>query len=110
MGQGVNLKVYRNSDVLKVVGFIPPGHTHMRLAIVLRDQVIVLQEASVAAIVRAYVDIVTHPTRKAVEFTQVRLSGDSKKPGYAEYQLIESNRSEDEVVGEWSNILRSEPT
>jgi len=106
MAQGENLKVYKNSDVLKIVGFIPPGHRHMRLIIVLRDQVIVLQEATVAAIARAYIDIVTHPTRRAVEFIQKRLDKSLRKHGYAEYQLVESNKKEDDIVSEWNSILK----
>jgi len=100
-----DLKIYRNSDVLKIVGFIPPGHRHMRLVIVLEDQIIVLQEATVAAIARAYIDIVSHPTRKAVEYAQVKLDKDTRKSGYAEYQLIEGDKSEDQIIYEWCRDL-----
>lgn len=100
-----NLKIYRNSDVLKIVGFIPPGHRHIRLAIVLKDQIIVLQEATVAAIVRAYIDIISHPTRKAIEYIQVKLDKNIRKNGYAEHQLVESNKSEDEIIYEWCRNL-----
>ena len=99
-----NVKVYKNCDVLKVVGFIPPGHKHLRLAIVFSDQTIVLHEATVAAIVRAYIDVVTHPTRRAVEYVQKRFCGEQKH-GYAEYQLVESGRSEDEIIDEWCKKL-----
>ncbi len=98
-------KVYRNEDVKRIVAFIPPGHRHLRLLIELEDQVIVLQEASVAAIVRAYIDIVTHPSRKAVEMTSKHMSSNERKPGYAEFQLVETNRSEDEVLREVSESL-----
>lgn len=98
------LRVYRNSDILKIVAFIPPCHRHLRLVLITRDQVVVLQEATVAAMVRAYIDIVTHPTRRAVEYIQVRLDKE-KKPEYAEYQLIESNRAEIEIVNEMSKLL-----
>lgn len=98
----MSVKIYANSDVLKIVGFIPPNHRHMRLALVLKDQTIVLQEATVAAIARTYLNIVAHPTRKAIECIQTRLS-DNRKPGYAEYQLVESNRSEDEII---NNIIK----
>jgi hypothetical protein len=67
-----NIRVYGNKDVLRVIGLIPPNHVHMRLIIVFKDQVIVLQEASAAAIARAYVEITTH-TRRAVEYTQLVL-------------------------------------
>lgn len=96
----MNIRVYSNSDVLKIVAFIPPGHRHMRLAIFLKDQVIVLQEASVAAIARAYLEIATHPTRKAIEYIQRKLDKEVRKPGYAEYQLIEVDKTEEEILRE----------
>jgi len=57
------VRVYPNEKVRRVVAAIPPGHKHVRLVIELEDQTIVLQEAAAAAIARAYVDVVTHPTR-----------------------------------------------
>jgi hypothetical protein len=101
----VSVRVYRNNDVLRVIGLIPQGHIHMRLILVLRDQVIVLQEAAISAIVRAYVNIVGHPTRRAIEYIQVKLSERDKKLGYAEYQLIESGKSEEEIIAEWGRII-----
>jgi len=98
-------RVYRNSDVLRVAGFIPPGHRHLRLVLVLRDQVVVLHEASVSAIVRAYVNVVAHPTRRAVEYAQVQLKAEERKPGYAEFQLVESGRGEGDIVSEWCGQL-----
>ncbi|MEM0453971.1 MAG: hypothetical protein QXO98_04890 [Sulfolobales archaeon] len=100
-----DLRIYTNNEVMRVVGFIPEGHTHIRLVIELKDQTIVIQEATVAAIVRAYIDILTHPLRRAVELINARFGGDVKKKGYAEYQLIESSKSEDEVLREWSERL-----
>jgi len=92
------VNTYRNEDISRIVAFIPPGHKHVRLLIEARDQSILLQEATIAAIVRAYINITTHPTRRAVELTGRYV--DSGKEGYARYQLIESSRSEDEVVVE----------
>jgi len=100
-----NIKVYRNSDVQKIVAFIPPCHRHLRLVIVTKDQVIVLHEATVAAIVRAYIDIITHPIKKAVEYAQVKLGKNSKKQGYAKDQLIESNVLDDNIVYTWAKVL-----
>jgi len=82
-------KVYRNTDVEKIVAAIPRGHKHLRLALFLKDQVIVLQEATVAAIVRAYINIIAHPLRKGVVLERRNLCSKEKKPGYAEFQLIE---------------------
>jgi len=100
-----SVKVYRNEDVKRIVAFILPGHRHLRLLIELEDQIIVLQEASVAAVVRAYIDVVTHPSRRAVEMISKHMSSDDRKPGYTEFQLIESGRGEDEVLREVSESL-----
>ncbi|MEM1644531.1 MAG: hypothetical protein QXL96_01460 [Ignisphaera sp.] len=99
------IKVYRNSDIIKIVAFIPSCHRHIRLVLITKDQAIVLHEATVAAIVRAYVDITTHPMRRAIEYNQVKLEKDLKKSGYADHQLIESDRAEIEIINEWSRIL-----
>ncbi len=111
MSDSVRLtKVYRNRDVLRIVGLIPEGHSHIRLVLELNDQTIVLQEATVAAIVRAYVTISTHPTRRAVELLNIKLGSGSKKVGYSEYQLIESSRTEEEILSEWAEKLYGEST
>ncbi|MEM1848209.1 MAG: hypothetical protein QXH70_03710 [Thermofilaceae archaeon] len=103
----VRAKVYRNEEVKRVIAFIPRGHTHTRLILELNDQTLILQEATVAAIVRAYVSVAAHPTRRAVELVQARLA--ERKPKYAEHQLVESNRPEEEVLAEAEDIWRSCP-
>ncbi|QOJ79407.1 hypothetical protein IG193_02795 [Infirmifilum lucidum] len=99
----MSLRVYRNEDVKRVIAFIPPGHRHVRVLIELPDTAIVLQEAAVTGIVRAYVDVATHPVRRAVELVSRRLS--ERKTGYAESQLVESGRSEEEVIKELEKLL-----
>jgi len=98
-----NVSVYPNEKVRGVVAAIPPGHKHLRLVIELEDQTIVLQEATAAAIARAYVDVVTHPTRRAVELIGRKVG--RAKAGYAEHQLVESGRGEEEVLEEVAKIL-----
>lgn len=105
-----DVKVYANSDVLRVVALIPEGHSHIRLILEFKDQIIVVQEATAAAIVRAYVDIITHPMRRAVELVSMEVSKDVRKKGYAEHQLIESAKSEYEVMHEWSERLFKGPS
>ncbi|MEM1509609.1 MAG: hypothetical protein QXY49_02135 [Thermofilaceae archaeon] len=94
----MRLKIYRNEDVKRIVVFIPEGHVHARLILELDDQTIILQEATAAAIVRAYASVAIHPTRRAVELIGSRLK--EGKPSYAEYQVLESSRSEEEVLRE----------
>uniref|UniRef100_A0A7C2ZRX0 Uncharacterized protein n=1 Tax=Ignisphaera aggregans TaxID=334771 RepID=A0A7C2ZRX0_9CREN len=103
------IKVYRNSDIEEIVAFIPPCHRHLRLAIVTRDQVVVFHEATIAAVVRAYIEIVSHPVRKAVKYTHKKLDKEERKPGYAEDQLIESGQVEDEILKEWLELLDFKP-
>jgi len=92
--------------VKRIIAFIPPEHLHLRLILELEDQIIVLHEATVAAITRAYIDITTHPLRKAVELERRFLGKDSgKKPFYARSQLLETNRLEKEIVDEALRIL-----
>ncbi|UNQ73006.1 hypothetical protein [Infirmifilum sp. NZ] len=96
-------RVYRNEDVKRVVAFVPRGHKHVRVLIELADAAIVLQEATVAGIVRAYIDVALHPSRRAVELVSRRL--EERKSGFAEHQLVESGRDEDEVLREIEEIL-----
>jgi hypothetical protein len=78
----------RNEDIKEVLAEIPEGHRHIRTRIVLQDDTeLVLQEAAVANIVRAYITIKTDPLK-----TTVRLKGQKlqdRKEGYAEWQLLE---------------------
>ena len=63
--------VIRNADVLSLELGVPEGHRHLRATLRLADGTsLVLQEATVANLVRAYIGVVTHPTRRGV-----RLSG-----------------------------------
>ncbi len=91
------VRIYRNMDVEKIVAAIPGGHLHTRLAIFLPDQVIVLQEASVAAIVRAYAATAIHPTRRGIVLVNKRLGKNQRKPGFAEHQLVEDGGEEEAV-------------
>ena len=101
----MKIKVYRNEDVSKVIAFIPRGHRHIRLLVEFKDEVIVLQEATVAGIVRAYLSVLLHPQRKAIELVQRKLSKSERKQGYAEYQLVEVDKRDEEILDELSKIL-----
>lgn len=80
--------IIRNEDVREIVAEIPEGHRHLRTTVVLQDGTeLVFQEATVAAITRAYVGVKTHPLRSSVRMTGARL--DSRKEGYADWQLLE---------------------
>ena len=99
----MEIKVYPNSSVKKIIAGIPKKHKHLRLIIEFNDQTIVLHEATVAAIVRAYINIVTHPTRRAVFYEQTILDDRVKKKGYARHQLVEKENIDENTILEKIN-------
>ena len=81
-------KVLRNEDVTRVVAEIPQGHHHLRTTVTLADgSSITFQEATIAAIVRAYVTVKTDPLLNRVVLSGQLVEG--SKTGYAEWQLLE---------------------
>lgn len=80
--------VLRNDEVTRVVAEIPEGHRHLRTTITLADgSSFTFQEATVAALVRAYVRVKTDPVCTKVVLEGRRLA--ERKQGYAEWQLTE---------------------
>ncbi|MBU5613054.1 hypothetical protein [Geomonas azotofigens] len=80
--------VLSTEDVVQVVAEIPKNHRHLRTTLELADgTAITLQEATVAAIVRAYVTVKTDPVRKSVKLSGRRLT--ERKSGYAAWQLLD---------------------
>lgn len=81
-------RVLKNEDVAEIVAEIPEGHRHLRTTVRLADGfAITLQEATVAAIVRAYIEVKTDPLRTGVTLKGQKVPG--RKEGYAEWQLLE---------------------
>ncbi len=80
--------VLRNEDVTRIVAEIPEGHRHLRTTLTLADgTTVTFQEATVAALVRAYVAVKTDPLRSRVVLNGRKVPG--RKEGYAEWQLLE---------------------
>lgn len=100
-----NIKIYRNEDVEEIILAIPHKHYHVRCVIKFRDQTILLQEATLAALVRSYLSILLHPVKKGVILRKTCLSKEERKPGYAECQLIEVKDSEDKAIDFINKIL-----
>jgi hypothetical protein len=87
-----DIMVFRNEDISWVVTEIPEGHQHLRTTIVLKDGgKVTFQEATVAGIVRSYIDVKTHPLRSRVTLTATKV--EERKEGYAEWQLLESENT-----------------
>lgn len=96
--------VYRNDEVECIIAGIPRGHKHLRLIIVFKDQVIIVHEATVAAIVRAFTNIVLHPIRRAILFLKRNVSS-LKKPGYADIQQVETCINEEDLLDIIDEVL-----
>jgi len=97
--------VIKNSDVERAIIGVPLNHKHVRVVLHLKNgTILVFQEATIANIVRAFIAVKTHPTMRAVELKGVSLS--SRKPGYANYQLLESGRSQEEVQRELEELMK----
>lgn len=83
--------ILRNEDIKEVIIETPEGHKHVRTTILLKNgEEIVMQEATVANMCRAFMTLKTHPTRKSIRLVGQRIIGDEKKKGYAEWQLLEA--------------------
>jgi len=87
-----------NDDVHRILVGIPENHKHLRAALELRDgRCIILQEAVLAALVRAYVNVETHPERRAARMVGT-VDMPRRKADFATYQLIEDGGSDDEIA------------
>jgi len=83
-------QVLANADIAEIVLAPPPGHQHLRATIKLHSgEEIVLQEATVANLVRAYVGIKTHPQRTECRLVGRELTEAERKGGFADWQLLE---------------------
>jgi hypothetical protein len=78
----------KNEDIKEILVEIPEGHRHIRTTITLQDDTeLVLQEAAIANITRAYITVKTHPQKESVKLKGRQLT--EKKDGYADWQLLE---------------------
>ena len=87
---GKGATVLSNEDVTGIIAEIPPGHRHLRTTVMLADgSSLTFQEATVAALVRAYVTVKTDPVKTRVVLKGAREN--RRKRGYAEWQLLEES-------------------
>ncbi|GEM_PF-77199 len=107
MGLKKRLLVIRNSDIEKVMLGAPKGHKHIRGLIFLKNEVvIVFQQATLENIARGVINLITHPLKRALCLRCVRL--ENRKGDFAEYQLIEEDRSEEDIINEITFLLAEE--
>lgn len=83
-------RILANADIAEIVLGAPRGHQHLRATIKLHSgEELILQEATVANLVRAYVGIKTHPQKKGCRLVGRELSEGAKKKEFASWQLLE---------------------
>lgn len=96
--------IIQNKEVKRVLMGVPMGHKHYRCVIELKDgRILIFYEATIANIVRAYITIKTHPQKQAIELCCKELK--NKKQEFAIYQLIETEKSENEILEELEGYL-----
>jgi len=88
------VRCFQNNEIKSITAGIPgTEHRHVRTALETNDGIFIFQEATIAAMVRAYIHVKTHPQVRAV-----RLEGrnvEDGKPGYAKWQLLETSCGEE---------------
>ena len=98
----MEIKVLRNKDVKRVLLGVPQGHQHLRLLLETEGMGLILQEATLANLMRAYIGIKTHPQRRALELVLQEV--EVRKEGYARFQLLETGREDGEIEDELGRL------
>jgi len=85
-------EVLANADIEEIELFVPAGHHHLRAVLHLRNgEELVLQEATVAALTRAFVTVKTHPIRERLRLIGRQMEEDENREGFAFWQLLEED-------------------
>ena len=101
--------ILRNQDVKRVLVGVPKGHKHVRVIVELSNGTLfVFHEATIANITRAFINVITHPQKKAVELICTKL--ERRKRGFAEYQLIENPREDEVIIDEITEVILNDST
>lgn len=88
--------VLKNNDILELVVAVPDGHRHLRATLRLRDgSELVLQEATLANLARAFLTVKTHPVCREVRLVGTELGESCRKEGFAPWQLLEADEKRD---------------
>ena len=83
-------RILTNTDIEEILLAVPEGHKHLRTTLKLRTgESLVLQEATVANLVRAYVTLKTHPQKESLRLVGRELAEGERKDGFAGWQLLE---------------------
>jgi len=96
----------QGGKVIRVLVGQPEDHKHIRTVLEFDSgEKVILNEADMANIARAFIHVLTHPIDTTRELLLREVTG---KPGFASYQLIEGERSDREIRKEISFLMRGE--
>ena len=99
-----NFTYLSTHDVKELLFGIPKNHKHCRLIIKTdQNQGLIFSEALVAAIVRSYMSVKTHPTRMGVEMAQTTV--ENHKDDFAAFQLLETGKNDMNIQLEISDYI-----
>ena len=88
-------RILTNADIAEILLAPPPGHQHLRAVIRLHSgEEFVLQEATVANLVRAFVTVKTHPQKNSCRLIGREVVEGELKKGFAGWQLLEEGSNE----------------
>ena len=100
------IRIIRNGDVDRVLIGVPEGHKHLRICLKLKNgSLLILQEATLANILRAYTTIKTHPVIRAQELEMKTLKSEAIREGFALHQLLETSRKSEDIEKELRTFL-----
>lgn len=100
-----DIKKIRNSQIKRIIIGVPLGHQHLRAVIDLTDGMqLVLHEATLASLTRAFITTKLDPIRSAVELEGKVLV--EQRKDFAAYQLIETKKCSRTVRQELTQILK----
>jgi hypothetical protein len=98
------VKKIRNAQVQRILLGVPRSHKHLRAVLELTDGTkLILHEATLASIVRAFLFAKLDPVQDAVELMGSELT--ERRAGFAEYQLLVTEKASKRVKAELTNIL-----
>lgn len=91
------IRIINDSDVKRILFGAPTGEKQPRAFIELEDEALVFNDPTIANISRAFTWVWNHPTCRVMEMAHKRFLPEEVKKNYGLDQLIETDRSQDEI-------------
>ncbi|MER3602375.1 MAG: hypothetical protein C4339_06665 [Nitrososphaerota archaeon] len=101
----MKVRLIRNEQIRRALVGRPSGERRLRVIIELEGEVLIFEEAAFANLARAYHWVYDHPQRFALELRYARLAEEQRKKGYAEHQLLETEKPDAEVQREIDALI-----